>query len=85
MQHLKLKFSDKSSEADGIDIDEMVVLAASLDDSQDLDPGDLIWAKLTGMNPGSFALHLSVSNCMFNLYMCICEHQICWKIFGIFY
>lgn len=48
MQRLKLKSSDKSSEADGIDVDEMVVLAASLDDCQELEPGDIIWAKLTG-------------------------------------
>lgn len=50
MQSLKLKSSDKSSEADGIDVDEMVVLAASLDDCQELEPGDIIWAKLTGNN-----------------------------------
>lgn len=50
MQSLKLKSSDKSSEADGIDVDEMVVLAASLNDCQELDPGDIIWAKLTGNN-----------------------------------
>lgn len=30
------------------DYDEMVVLAASLDDSQEVEAGDIIWAKLTG-------------------------------------
>ncbi|KAI3459724.1 hypothetical protein Pfo_016387 [Paulownia fortunei] len=48
MQSLKLKFRDKSSEADGIDVNEMMVLAASLDDCQEIETGDIIWAKLTG-------------------------------------
>ncbi|KAK6145756.1 hypothetical protein DH2020_019625 [Rehmannia glutinosa] len=48
MQSLKLKFRDKSSEVDGIDVNEMMVLAASLDDCQEIETGDIIWAKLTG-------------------------------------
>ncbi|KAF2322266.1 hypothetical protein GH714_009861 [Hevea brasiliensis] len=35
-------------DGDNYDYDEMVVLAAVLDDCQDLEPGDIIWAKLTG-------------------------------------
>ncbi|KAH6778423.1 trithorax-like protein 2 [Perilla frutescens var. hirtella] len=48
MQIMELKFCEKSSEADEIDINEMMVLAASLDDCQEIETGDLIWAKLTG-------------------------------------
>ncbi|KAK4341469.1 hypothetical protein RND71_039970 [Anisodus tanguticus] len=48
MNRLKLRPSDTSPEADGIDVDEMVVLAASLEDCEALEPGDIIWAKLTG-------------------------------------
>ncbi|GFQ04380.1 histone-lysine n-methyltransferase atx2 [Phtheirospermum japonicum] len=48
MQRLKLKFRDKNPEADGIDVNEMMVLAASLDDCQEIETGDIIWAKLTG-------------------------------------
>ncbi|KAL0392542.1 UNVERIFIED_CONTAM: histone H3-lysine(4) N-trimethyltransferase ATX1 [Sesamum radiatum] len=48
MQSLKLKFREKSSEADGIDVNELMVLAASLDDCQETETGDIIWAKLTG-------------------------------------
>ena len=41
--------------------DEMLVLAASLDDSQELEPGDIIWAKLTGMTVHYvFHLHCNV-------------------------
>ncbi|KAK4489122.1 hypothetical protein RD792_004916 [Penstemon davidsonii] len=48
MQSLKLKCREKSSEADTFDVDEMMALAAALDDGQETEPGDLIWAKLTG-------------------------------------
>ncbi|XP_027117144.1 histone H3-lysine(4) N-trimethyltransferase ATX1-like isoform X1 [Coffea arabica] len=48
MQRLKLRASDKCLEGDAIDVNEMVVLAASLDDCEELEPADIIWAKLTG-------------------------------------
>lgn len=48
MNRLNLKPRDTSPETDGIDVDEMVVLAASLEDCETLEPGDIIWAKLTG-------------------------------------
>ncbi|CAA3024743.1 histone-lysine N-methyltransferase ATX2-like [Olea europaea subsp. europaea] len=48
MQNIKLKCCDKSLEADRIDVNEMVALAANLDECHDLEPGDIIWAKLTG-------------------------------------
>uniref|UniRef100_A0A2P2L8Y3 Histone-lysine N-methyltransferase ATX2 n=1 Tax=Rhizophora mucronata TaxID=61149 RepID=A0A2P2L8Y3_RHIMU len=48
MEHLNLSFNVRSTDADSYDYDEMVALAASLDDCQDLEPGDIIWAKLTG-------------------------------------
>lgn len=49
MQHLNLSLSVRSLDSDDIDYDEMVVLAASWNDCQDHEPGDIIWAKLTGM------------------------------------
>ncbi|EEF34619.1 histone-lysine N-methyltransferase ATX2 [Ricinus communis] len=48
MEQLNLTFSIKSADGDCYDYDEMVALAAVLDDCQDLEPGDIIWAKLTG-------------------------------------
>ncbi|XP_073137741.1 histone-lysine N-methyltransferase ATX2-like isoform X2 [Henckelia pumila] len=48
MRSLKLRFLENSSETDAIDVNEMMVLAASLDDCQEVDCGDIIWAKLTG-------------------------------------
>ncbi|CAN4090750.1 unnamed protein product [Withania somnifera] len=48
MNRLKLRPSDTSPETDGIDVDELIVLAASLEDCEALDPGDITWAKLTG-------------------------------------
>lgn len=49
MQHLNFSCSVNSMDGDTYDYNEMVVLAASLDDCQDLEPGDIIWAKLTGL------------------------------------
>ncbi|KAM0986249.1 hypothetical protein ACFX13_013702 [Malus domestica] len=49
MESLSLSCSPKSTNSDVYDYNEMVVLAASLDDCQELEPGDIIWAKLTGV------------------------------------
>lgn len=49
MESLNLSYSLKSMDNDVYDYNEMVVLAASLDDCQELEPGDIIWAKLTGV------------------------------------
>ncbi|RAL54385.1 hypothetical protein DM860_001513 [Cuscuta australis] len=48
IQHLKLSCTDGSTETDAIDVNEMIVLAASLDACEQLEPGDIIWAKITG-------------------------------------
>ncbi|KZV49411.1 trithorax [Dorcoceras hygrometricum] len=48
MDSLKLTCLENSSETDVIDVNEMMVLAASLDDCQVVECGDMIWAKLTG-------------------------------------
>ncbi|CAH9062410.1 unnamed protein product [Cuscuta epithymum] len=48
IEQLKLSLTDESTETDGIDVDDMVVLAASFDSCEQLDPGDIIWAKITG-------------------------------------
>lgn len=48
MQHLNLKYDVSSMEKKGLNYNEMLALAASFDDCQDLEPGDLVWAKLTG-------------------------------------
>ncbi|GLT47147.1 hypothetical protein SLA2020_208610 [Shorea laevis] len=48
MGRLNLSCNVNNADNDGYHYDEMVVLAASLDDCQGLEPGDIIWAKLTG-------------------------------------
>ncbi|XP_010522208.1 PREDICTED: histone-lysine N-methyltransferase ATX2 isoform X2 [Tarenaya hassleriana] len=48
MEGLNLKLGTNDVAVDGRDYDEMVVLAATLEESQDFEPGDIIWAKLTG-------------------------------------
>ncbi|KAK4778260.1 hypothetical protein SAY87_018447 [Trapa incisa] len=54
MQRLNLKHGSKSTATDSLSYDEMVVLAAGWDDFQELESGDIVWAKLTGhaMWPG---------------------------------
>ncbi|XP_043722085.1 histone H3-lysine(4) N-trimethyltransferase ATX1-like [Telopea speciosissima] len=48
MQQLKLRCSIKNVDIEGLDYGELAVLAASFDDCQELEPGDVIWAKLIG-------------------------------------
>ncbi|XP_031271305.1 histone-lysine N-methyltransferase ATX2-like isoform X2 [Pistacia vera] len=48
IDRLKLTVSANNMDNDGYDYNEMVVLAATLDDCQEPEPGDIIWAKLTG-------------------------------------
>ena len=48
MESLNLSRSLKNVDSDVSDYNELVVLAASLDDCQELEPGDIVWAKLTG-------------------------------------
>lgn len=48
MESLNLSCSRNNVDSDVYDYNEMVVLAASLDDCQEVEPGDIIWAKLTG-------------------------------------
>lgn len=48
MRHLKLKHGSPITVKKNLDFDEMVALAASFDDCQELEAGDIIWAKLTG-------------------------------------
>ncbi|KAI3814266.1 hypothetical protein L1987_19016 [Smallanthus sonchifolius] len=45
---LKLACDLHCSETDDLDVNEMIILAANLDDCHDIEPGDIIWAKLTG-------------------------------------
>ncbi|KAK9053481.1 hypothetical protein SSX86_030115 [Deinandra increscens subsp. villosa] len=45
---LKLTCDLHCSETDDLDVNEMIVLAANLDDCHDIEPGDIIWAKITG-------------------------------------
>lgn len=47
MSHLKICTNDVT--VGDRDYDEMVVLAANLEDSQDFGPGDIVWAKLSGL------------------------------------
>lgn len=66
VHRLNLCYGVKCMDTNGLNYDEMIALAASLDDCQELEPGDIIWAKLTGhaMWP---AIVLSES--------CISEHE----------
>ncbi|WCJ41500.1 Histone-lysine N-methyltransferase ATX2 [Euphorbia peplus] len=48
MEQLNLALSVKDTDGDSCEYDELVALAAVLDDCEDLEPGDIIWAKLTG-------------------------------------
>lgn len=49
IERLKLSVSSNNIDNDGYDYNEMVVLAATLDGCQEPEPGDIIWAKLTGV------------------------------------
>lgn len=48
MELLHLKICTNDVTVGVRDYEEMVVLAANLEDSQDFGPGDIIWAKLSG-------------------------------------
>ncbi|KAF8108700.1 hypothetical protein N665_0104s0026 [Sinapis alba] len=48
MEMLHLKICTNDVTVGGRDYDEMVVLAANFEDSQDFGPGDIVWAKLSG-------------------------------------
>ncbi|CAA7026483.1 unnamed protein product [Microthlaspi erraticum] len=48
MELLNLKFGTNDVAVGGQEYDEMVVLAASFEGSQDFEPRDIIWAKLSG-------------------------------------
>ncbi|KAG8481266.1 hypothetical protein CXB51_026028 [Gossypium anomalum] len=58
MERLNLSFSVDSTKDDDHDYDEMVALAASRDDCQELEPGDIIWAKLTALAYVSQVMHI---------------------------
>ncbi|KAJ0989001.1 hypothetical protein J5N97_007357 [Dioscorea zingiberensis] len=45
---LGLKYGAQNADNTDLNYDEMLALAASSFDCQDLEPGDLVWAKLTG-------------------------------------
>ena len=64
MQRLNLTCSVTSTDGDVYDYNEMLVLAASLYDCQELDPGDIIWAKLTGL--------CLIFVCLFVVCVCVC-------------
>ncbi|XP_020218632.1 histone-lysine N-methyltransferase ATX2 [Cajanus cajan] len=66
MKHLKLSFAKvRDNNVSDYDVEEMLALAASLDDCQDFEPGDIIWAKLTGhaMWPAVVLDESLASNC----------------------
>ncbi|KAJ1435470.1 Zinc finger, PHD-type [Sesbania bispinosa] len=66
MKHLKLSYAKvRDSNVSDYDIEEMLALAASLDDCQDFEAGDIIWAKLTGhaMWPAVVLDESFASNC----------------------
>ncbi|KAG5531010.1 hypothetical protein RHGRI_025834 [Rhododendron griersonianum] len=48
MRQLNLSYKIGTSDTDGLEFSEMVVLAASFDDCHELGLGDIIWAKIAG-------------------------------------
>lgn len=48
MECLNIKISNSKIDKEGAYFDELVALAASFDDCPNLEPGDIMWAKLTG-------------------------------------
>ncbi|KAI8537708.1 hypothetical protein RHMOL_Rhmol09G0045700 [Rhododendron molle] len=48
MHRLNLSYKIGTSDTDGLEFSEMVVLAASFDDCHELGLGDIIWAKIAG-------------------------------------
>ncbi|KAG5016851.1 hypothetical protein JHK82_022496 [Glycine max] len=66
LKHLKLNFAKvRDNNVSDYNVEEMLALAASLDDCQDFEPGDIIWAKLTGhaMWPAVVLDESLASNC----------------------
>ncbi|OIW17292.1 hypothetical protein TanjilG_22404 [Lupinus angustifolius] len=66
VKHLNLSYAKvRDSNVSDYDIEEMLALAASLDDCQDFEPGDIVWAKLTGyaMWPAVVLDESLASNC----------------------
>lgn len=50
MKRLKLSYAKvRDNNVSDYDVEEMLAMAASLDDCQDFEPGDIVWAKLTGL------------------------------------
>jgi len=50
VKHLNLNLAKvRDNNVSDYDVEEMLAMAASLDDCQDFEPGDIIWAKLTGL------------------------------------
>ncbi|BAT83120.1 hypothetical protein LR48_Vigan03g008900 [Vigna angularis] len=66
VKHLKLNLAKvRDNNVSDYDVEEMLAMAASLDDCQDFEPGDIIWAKLTGhaMWPAVVLEESLASNC----------------------
>ncbi|KAK7273149.1 hypothetical protein RIF29_14196 [Crotalaria pallida] len=66
MKRLNLSYAKvREGNVSEYDIEEMLALAASLDDCQDFEPGDIVWAKLTGyaMWPAVVLDESLASNC----------------------
>ncbi|KAG9447430.1 hypothetical protein H6P81_013558 [Aristolochia fimbriata] len=65
MERLNVKRSASKGDKNSQDYDELVALAAAFDDCQELEPGDIIWAKLTGhsMWPAIVVGESNVSAC----------------------
>ncbi|XP_068664824.1 histone-lysine N-methyltransferase ATX2-like [Aristolochia californica] len=65
MERLNVKCSVTKGDKNSQDYDELVALAAAFDDCQEFEPGDIIWAKLTGhsMWPAIVVGESNVSAC----------------------
>lgn len=50
MERLKLSYAKvHDNNVSDCNVEEMLALAASMNDCQDFEPGDIVWAKLTGI------------------------------------
>ena len=75
MQSLNLSFGVDGIDSDAYEYNEMLVLAATLDDYLEPEPGDIVWAKLTGLcfTASLFPLFPSFSHSFVTRKKCPCK------------
>ncbi|KAF7132953.1 hypothetical protein RHSIM_Rhsim09G0037300 [Rhododendron simsii] len=77
MRRLNLSYKIGTSDTDGLEFSEMVVLAASFDDCHELGLGDIIWAKIAGLkDPSLCIIDISQVNLLDNGYQRSLSHAM---------